>query len=74
MISCPKCRATLPDGSGFCQFCQTKFTPPATVRGDDDEAAPTESLNLAWVWSVYYFIAGWWIFNGIYDIVQILST
>lgn len=74
MISCPKCRATLPDGSGYCQFCQTKFTPTATARGEGDEAVPTASLNLAWVWPVYYFIAAWWIFDGVYGIAQTLRS
>jgi hypothetical protein len=73
MINCPKCQATLPDGSGRCQFCNTTFT-AAPVRPGSDLDAPTESVNLKWVWPAYYAIAGWWIFNGLYGIVQVLLS
>ena len=74
MISCPKCHATLPDGSSYCQFCQTKFTPPAGARGDEGTDSSTQSVNLAWVWPAYYAIAGWWIINGVYGIAQALLS
>jgi hypothetical protein len=69
MIKCPKCQATLPDGAERCQFCGATFTPAVSrAVGPDDE--PGRSVPLQWVWPAYYGIAAWWIFNGLYSVVQ----
>ena len=71
MIKCPKCSATLPDGAGYCQFCQATFLPTQPSRAAQSEAE--QELGIAsqptWVWPAYYAIAGWWIASGLFNII-----
>src|SRR5437773_422035 len=68
MTNCPKCNATLPDGSQSCQFCGTQWAP---VHGDAKRAGRTSFHGGApsWIWPAYYGIAGWWILNGAFAIL-----
>ncbi len=74
MIKCPKCSATLPDGSGYCQFCQATFVPLDPVS----KPAEKEELDFAampqWVWPAYRGISIWWIVTGLYGVVSSLLT
>jgi hypothetical protein len=74
MIKCPKCSATLPDGSGYCQFCQATFVPLDPVR----KPVEKEEINFAamppWVWPAYRGISIWWIVMGLYSVVSSLLT
>jgi hypothetical protein len=68
VIKCPKCSATLPDGAGYCQFCQATFLPTQPVRSVEErelEIAPQPQ----WVWPAYYAVAGWWIADGLINII-----
>ena len=72
MLQCPKCAATLPDGSTFCQFCRSTWAPPPGMRAPQRMAASTPALGQTypWVWKAYYAIAGWWILNGTLSILR----
>lgn len=74
MIKCPKCNATLPDGSGYCQFCKATFVPldplPKAAKDDDTGIAPQPN----WVWPAYRGISIWWIVSGLYGVVSSLLT
>jgi hypothetical protein len=68
MTNCPKCNATLPDGSQACQFCGNQWGPaPGTARsvGKKSHSGGTPG----WIWPAYYGIAGWWILNGVYSVL-----
>jgi hypothetical protein len=69
MISCPKCAATLPDWTQNCQFCHADTSkvirPVAAPR-----ARPYAPATPQWVWGAYYAIAGFYILQGGYDIVE----
>ena len=78
MVSCPRCRATLPDGAAHCQFCGVAFGPapraqgtpavPAGVRGGANPGAP------AWVWPAYLAVALWWVLNGVWTVVEFATS
>ena len=65
MISCPKCRATLPQGVGECQFCgldvSTVYRPVDRTR---HAQVVDESSGIVWFW--YSVVAIFWILDGIY--------
>ena len=65
MISCPNCRATLPQGVGECQFCgldvSRAYRPVDRTR---HAQVVNESSGLVWFW--YSVIAVFWIADGIY--------
>lgn len=70
MIKCPKCQATLPDGSLKCQFCGEMWAgPPAPRAGLKTKIAYTGGTP-AWVWPAYFGIAGWWVVNGVWVILH----
>src|SRR5579884_2507264 len=74
MFPCPNCRATLPEGTVRCQFCGATLAAPPPGRRP---AAPTSSgltASPAWVWPAYYAIAGWWILNGLFDVLAPLLS
>jgi hypothetical protein len=68
MIKCPKCNATLPDGAGYCQFCQSTFVNTAPVQPTDDYDTGIAPMP-NWVWPAYYGVAGWWIASGLYGVL-----
>lgn len=72
MISCPKCKASLPDWATSCQFCQadtSKVSRPVEV------AKPKYKRELAsWIWPAYYIIAILWIVSGVGGILEALNV
>src|SRR2546430_2241002 len=68
MTKCPKCNATLPDGSVSCQFCGNQW---GTAPGGAKHAGRTSYSGgtPGWIWPAYYGIAGWWIVNGVYAVL-----
>jgi len=72
MIKCPKCTATLPDGSGYCQFCQSTFVPVGPVQKQKEKVEIDFSGMPKWVWPAYRGIAIWWIVTGLYGIASTL--
>lgn len=71
MITCPKCKASLPDWAQSCQFCQadtSKLQRPVEV------AKPKYKRPMAaWIWPAYYVISGYWVISGAEGIVQALN-
>lgn len=82
MISCPHCRATLPDGTTYCQFCRNNFAAGAAAqtnyRSQSDDAGPSypepQALNLKWVKPVYYGVATWWVVSALFSILRVFSN
>jgi hypothetical protein len=74
MIKCPKCSATLPDGSGYCQFCQATFVPLDPVGKREEKQEINFAAMPNWVWPAYRGIAIWWIVTGLYGVVSSLLT
>ena len=77
MTKCQGCNATLPDGAAQCQFCGATLAPIAAPRGraggrQTGRAYTTtdQASEYAWVWWIYYGVAGWWILNGAFAIVS----
>ena len=64
MMKCAQCQATLPDGSGFCQFCGNTW---AVARQPESFGIKTPPVGqtFAWVWPAYYLISGLWIIDGL---------
>ncbi len=83
MISCPHCKATLPDGTTYCQFCRNNFATETAAQAarrtqTDDDAVYTypesKPLNLKWVYPVYYGIATWWVVNALISIMRLATS
>ena len=68
MTKCPKCNATLPDGSSSCQFCGNQWAGAPGSVSRSSKTAYSEGTP-EWIWPAYYGISGWWILNGIYAIL-----
>ena len=44
MVTCPKCNASLADGSKFCEECGASIPAPMPTMPNPDAAAPAMSL------------------------------
>jgi len=82
MISCPQCKATLPDETTYCQFCRNNFAAGTAsqaarrsqIEEDSGYTYPeTQPLNLKWVKPVYYGIAAYWVINALFSIGRLVS-
>jgi hypothetical protein len=81
MISCPHCKATLPDGTTYCQFCRNNFAAGTAAqtayRSQSDDSGVSypepQALNLKWVKPVYYGVATWWVVNALFSILSVFT-
>ena len=72
MITCPKCKNTLPDWTQVCQFCQSDVSKLARPVQPQDRAIRGSSNTAAWIWPTYYFISTYFILIGIWHIFDIV--
>jgi len=67
MITCPRCKATLPPASLRCQFCGTdvsKLERPAEVKVHRGYVAPP------WVWTWYTIVCVYWMLDGAFQMAM----
>jgi hypothetical protein len=62
MIECPNCKASLPDWSKACQFCQADT---AQVLRPKQQTPNVNSFTIpAWIWTAYYSVSALLLINS----------
>lgn len=70
MIQCPQCKATLPDWAKECQFCNADTSSVARSAGADPGRNVHAFEAPKWIWGAYYGLAGYYVLNGAWGMIQ----
>src|SRR5579872_6926814 len=70
MIECPNCKASLPDWSKNCQFCQADTS--HVLRPKQNVPSATTFQTPSWIWAAYYAVSGLITVDAIIGIVRTL--
>ncbi|MBS1708793.1 MAG: hypothetical protein JSS65_08755 [Armatimonadetes bacterium] len=79
MISCPKCKQTLPDFVTTCQFCGAQIQGVKQIQAvhvDSDgfehpDTTTGSGLSGEWVRRIYYGLGIFWLLTGLWSILDI---
>lgn len=64
LITCPQCQRSLPPKMVNCQFCGASLASVARPTFAKRQVGPEP-----WVLTLYYVVAGYWIFGGVKEII-----
>jgi hypothetical protein len=70
VITCPNCKASLPDWTKQCQFCQTETS--SVLRPKQDNPDPEAFETPTWTLAAYYAVSALLLLSGLIGILTTL--